>query len=328
MDRHQARAASVHLPVRVYFEFMGDDQPASGDVWTISRLLRWTTDYLGGAGVDEPRLSAELLLAHALGWAKIELYTRFDHQPSSDERASLRELVRRAARHEPIAYLVGHKEFYSLDLEVTPDVLIPRPETETLVEQAIACCRAAEGPEVTLLDMGTGSGCIAITVLSQVPEARAVGSDISAAALEVAGRNARRHNVADRLRLVEADRLNLPADCVPEGGFDLIVSNPPYIADGDLAALPANVREYEPQITLSAGEDGLAFYRALQADGPGLVAPGGTLLVEIGAGSRDAVAKVMQQDGLFEHVGTYRDPGGAHDRVMQFRVQPQRAARQ
>ena len=292
------------------------------DAWTIGRLLRWTTDYLSRAGVDGPRLSAELLLAHTLGWAKIDLYTRFDEEPGDEQRAALRDLVRQAANHQPIAYLVGYKEFYSLDFEVTPDVLIPRPETEALVERAIAWCRATDLPEVHLLVLGTGSGCIAVALLSQVPQVRIVGSDISSGALAVARRNAERHNVADRLTLVEADRLELPDSCVPAGGFDLIVSNPPYVAEGDLAILPRNVRDYEPHLALSAGTDGLIFYAALHDVGPSMLKPSGAVLVEICVGQGEAVRQVMEADGAFKHAGTWRDPADPHDRVMQFDLEP------
>lgn len=294
--------------------------PASAaDQWTIGQLLAWTTDYLARAAVDEPRLSAELLLAHALACPKIELYTRFDQTPGENERAVFRELVRAAAEHQPIAHLTGRKEFYSLTFEVTPDVLIPRPETEALVEQTIAYCRKAQPDPVHLLDLGTGSGCIAIAVLSQVSSARVVGSDVSAAALAVARRNAERHAVTDRLALVQADGLDLPDGAVPESGFDLIVSNPPYVAEGDLETLPENVRKHEPRAALSAGRDGLAFYRVLHDAGPAVLKePGGSVLVEIGAGMGDAVRRVMEADRVFEHAGTWRDPGDPHDRVMEF----------
>ncbi|MCP4250865.1 MAG: peptide chain release factor N(5)-glutamine methyltransferase [bacterium] len=294
-------------------------QPSpAAEVWTINRLLRWTTDYLARAGVDEPRLSAELLLAHALGCSKIDLYARFDHVPDDGQRTTLRELVRRAADHQPIAYLVGTKEFYSLAFEVTPDVLIPRPETEALVEQAITHCRRIEADPVHLLDLGTGSGCIALTVLSQVDKVRAVGSDVSAAALEVASRNARRHEVDGRLALAQADRLDLPADSVPAGGFHLIVSNPPYVADGQSESLPENVRRHEPGVALYAGSDGLSFYQTLHRDAPAVLQPGGTVLVEIGAGQAQAVQAIFEADDVFAHTGTWRDPADPHDRVMGF----------
>ncbi|HUU82434.1 MAG TPA: peptide chain release factor N(5)-glutamine methyltransferase [Phycisphaerae bacterium] len=297
---------------------MSQEPAAASDQWTVDRLLKWTTEYLDRNGLDEPRLSAELLLSHALGCAKIDLYARHDRVADDEQRSRLRALVRRAADHEPIAYLVGRKEFYSLSFEVTPDVLIPRPETEMIVERMIGLCRSLETGQVTFLDVGTGSGCIAIAVLSQVKAARAVGSDVSSAALAVAGRNAEAHGVLDRLTLVEADRLDLPADCVPAGGFDVIVSNPPYVAEGDLTSLAENVRKYEPHTALFAGPDGLAFYRSLHDSAAGLLKSGGSVLVEIGAGIGDAVRRVMEDGERFEHAGTWHDAADPHDRVMQF----------
>ena len=297
------------------------ENAAAQNEWTIARLLAWTTQYLDRAQVDEPRLATELLLSHALGWAKLELYTRFDHVPGEDERTTFRELIRRAAQHEPVAYLIGRKEFYSLAFEVTPDVLIPRPETEALVERVIDYCRKSGEDEVHLLDLGTGSGCIAIAVLSQVPAARAVGSDISPGAVAMAQRNAVTHSVADRLTLVEADGLDLPPDCLPNGGFDLIVSNPPYVAQADMENLPENVRRYEPSAALSGGPDGLAFYRLLNRSAGSVLKPGGVLFVEIGAGAGPQVRSVLEAGGTFEHQGTWRDPADPHDRVMQFAFQ-------
>ncbi|MCH7814275.1 MAG: peptide chain release factor N(5)-glutamine methyltransferase, partial [Planctomycetes bacterium] len=300
----------------VYTTGMSAQPPPAAEVWTINRLLRWTTDYLTREGVDDPRLSAELLLAHALGCAKIDLYARFDRVPDDRQRTTLRELVRRAADHQPIAYLVGTKEFYSLAFEVTPDVLIPRPETEALVEQAITRCRRIEDDPIHLLDLGTGSGCIALTVLTQVDTVRAVGSDVSPEALAVAARNARRHEINGRLTLVQADRLDLPADCVPAGGFHLIVSNPPYVAEGQAESLPENVRRHEPSLALYAGPDGLSFYRTLHRDAPALLQPGGTVLVEIGAGQARAVQDTFEADDVFAHTGTWRDPTDPHYPVM------------
>jgi len=297
---------------------MSETPVAAVEPWTTARLLRWTTEFLAKAGVDEPRLSAELLLAHALGWAKIDLYTRFNEVPGEDQRRAFRELVRRAAAHEPIAYLIGRKEFYSLAFEVTPDVLIPRPETETLVERVVLHGRQRPGDGPRFLDLGTGSGCVAIAILSQLPEARAVGSDVSEAALQIARRNAERHRVLDRLELIEADGLRIPAEAIPPGGFDLIVSNPPYVADEQCESLPENVRRYEPAQALFAGPDGLRFYRLLHDDGPVLLQPGGSIFVEIGAGLAPAVREVFDGHGAFTHAGTWRDPTDPHDRVMRF----------
>ena len=303
---------------------MPPENAATHDSWTVWRLLQWTTEYFRRQGLDEPRLSAEILLAHALRCERIQLYTRFNDVPDEARRGAFRELVKKAGDHAPIAYLVGRKEFYSLTFEVTPDVLIPRPETETLVEHAVPILSglvgdpARRGNPPTVLDVGTGSGCVIIAILGQVAEALGTGTDTSASALEVARRNAERHGVANRIRFVEADRLDLPADAVPEGGFDLIVSNPPYVGEADLATLAPTVREHEPPIALSAGSDELAFYRALAAGGPGMLGDRGAVLVEIGVGQRDPVRSVFTAGGRFAHVGTHRTPPDPHDRVMHF----------
>ncbi len=297
---------------------MGDEStPASPENWTVGRLLTWTHEHFTRCNVDEPRLAAEILLAHAMACERIRLYTRFDESPAEKELAVFRDSVRKAAKHAPIAYLVGHKEFYSLDFDVAPGVLIPRPETETLAEQAIAFGRGREA-EICFLDLGTGSGCVAITVLKHLPKSSCVATDRSSAALEIARANAEKHGMADRVRFVEADMLALPADCLPDGGFDLIVSNPPYIPEAEWATLDANVRDFEPKDALTPGEDGLDFYRAITAGAPGMLAEDGCVLVEIGAGQGEAVVGVFCAERAFEHVGTHSAPNDPHERVLQF----------
>ncbi len=286
--------------------------------WSVGRLLTWTTDHFERHGVDEPRLCAEILLAHAMDCERIYLYTRFDEVPEASILASFRELVRRGACHAPVAYMVGHKEFFSLSFEVTPDVLIPRPETETLVERAVVLRESGAASPYRVLDVGTGSGCVIVTLLTRTADCRGVATDISREALDVARRNAAQHGVADRVEFLKVDRLVLPADVVPEGGFDLLVSNPPYVADEQMADLPSNVREHEPAIALNGGADGLDFYRAIADDAADLLVDHGSMLLEIGAGQHDAVTGVMTGAGVFSHVGTYRSPTDPHDRVMHF----------
>lgn len=295
---------------------MGSEPLTTPQPWTVGRLLSWTSDHLAGVEVDSPRLSSEILLAHAMACKRIDLYCRFDEVPGESVLAGFRELVRRAVKHTPIAYLVGRKEFYSLSFEVNGDVLIPRPETETLVERAIHVCNGCDGGSVEVLDVGTGSGCIIIALLDQSPNTRGTAGDISAAALEVARRNAECHKVSERIRFVEADCLKLPADAVPDGGFDLIVSNPPYVAQGEMATLDQAVRDYEPSIALTDGADGLSFFKSLAGDGPMMLREGGAMLVEIGAGQCESVRSIFLSDGRFEHVGTYRSPGQSHERVL------------
>ncbi len=299
---------------RRYKRGMGDEPQTP---WTIGRLLTWTTGHFDNHGLDEPRLSAEILLAHALRCPRIQLYTRFDNVPDETVLAQFRDTVRRAAQHVPIAYLVGFREFFSLEFEVTADVLIPRPETETLVDRAIGRCRGSQGTP-SILDLGTGSGCIIVTILANCTRATGVATDISAGALDVARRNAGRHEVADRIRFVEAADLSLSPDVVPQGGFDLIVSNPPYVSEADMATLPPNVRDHEPTIALTPGGDGLALFRVIASGATSLLKADGAVLVEIGAGQRDDVAAVFAGGGALVHSGTFRAPSDPHDRVMQF----------
>jgi len=298
---------------------MPDPPAAAANDWTIGKLLGWTKTHFESRGVDEPRLSAEILLAHVLGCRRIDLYARFEHAPTEEERAKLRELVRAAAEHQPIAYLVGHKEFYSLDFVVTPDVLIPRPETELLVEQALAWCQSHSRDRHDLLDVGTGSGCIAIAICKRRPSIHAVASDISEVALKIASENIRRHELTERVRVVQADWLVLPKDVVPPGGFDVIVSNPPYITEADRDELPENVRGYEPAVALFGGQDGLELFRRIANDAPRNLKPGGLLLMEIGLGQTDAIESLMTAQGRFELTGRYRDANGI-ERALAFTV--------
>jgi len=295
---------------------MTDPTPASNASWTVGRLLAWTKAHFEAHGVEEPRLSAELLLAKALCCKRIELYTRFEMVPPDAQRAAFRELVQAAARHEPIAYLVGVKEFYSLEFVVSPAVLIPRPETELLVERALSWCAAHPGERIELLDVGTGSGCIAIAIARRVAALHVVASDISEAALAVAAENARRHGVQDRIRLVQADMLALPAEAIPPDGFDIIVSNPPYIAEPDADSLPDNVRRYEPAAALFAGSDGLSRIRAIARGAGRLLRPGGMMAIEIGASQAEAASILFAEAGL-PTPQRHRDAAGI-ERVLEL----------
>ncbi|MFO0972782.1 MAG: peptide chain release factor N(5)-glutamine methyltransferase [Phycisphaerae bacterium] len=258
------------------------------EVWTIGRLLSWTQQFLAARSVDEPRLATELLLAHALGCRKIDLYTRFADVPPDAARDAFRELVRRAADHAPIAYLVGHKEFYGIDLCVSPAVLIPRPETERLVEHAVTLVRQRGAESCTALDIGTGSGCIALALARLLPGAAVVATDTSADALAVARDNAARLALTERVHFALADACDLPAELRPAGGFDLILSNPPYIAEPLRDTLPANVRDYEPHAALFGGPDGLAVMRRIAAGAAPLLAPAGRMMIEIADGQAAA----------------------------------------
>jgi len=317
-------------------------QNESGAAWTIGRLLDWTRDHFQARHVDGPRLSAELLLANVLGCRRIDLYARYTDEPTPDQRASFREMVQAAAEHKPIAYLIGVKEFYSLNFRVTSDVLIPRPETELLVERALAWCeerlriadcglridtRVSASPipnpqsailnRIELLDIGTGSGCIAVTLAKRQPAVHAVATDVSESALTVARENAGRHGVADRVRCVQADMLDLPSEVVPDGGFDIIVSNPPYVAENEYDSLPKNVRDYEPAAAILSGGDGLEAIRRIAEGIRRMMRPGGTLIIEVGHTQADAVEDIFTKTAQMKLHGRYKDLNGI-DRAIQF----------
>lgn len=270
----------------------------ASETWTVRRLLEWTEDFLRKKGFESPRLEAQILLAHALDCKKIDLYVRHDEEPTEDRRTAFRETIKKRAEGMPVAYLVGHREFYSLEFAVTPAVLIPRPETETLVMEALRRLKPLESPRV--LDLGTGSGAIAVAIARQHKTARITAVDVSSPALAVAIGNAQRHGVADRITFLEGDLF------APVAGqtFDLIVSNPPYIADAEFTSLDVGVREFEPRAALAGGPDGLDFYRRIAADVQTYLCPGGAILVEIGATQeaavRDLFAARLDSDTSFK----------------------------
>jgi len=250
---------------------------------------------------------------------KIELYTRFETVPSPEQLTALREMVKKAAEHYPIAYLIGRKEFFSIEFEVTPAVLIPRPETETLVQKTIELCRNEPDSPKRILDLCTGSGCIAVAIAKYVPNAVLFASDVSPDALAVARRNAERAGLAERITWFEAAGLNLPAGSVEVNSFDILVSNPPYIAESEYEQLPRNVRDYEPRLALAAGMDGLDFYRRIANESARWLRDGGAVLVEIGANQSHEAIKLFESSGRFIHQGTFRDPTDPHDRVVYVR---------
>lgn len=286
--------------------------------WTIGRLLSWTSSHLAENGIEEPRLAAEVLLAHSAACRRIDLYARFDANLGQDQLDTYRGLVKRAAAGEPIAYLVGAKEFFSLSFRVTPAVLIPRPETETVVEVAIEHCSEVGLENPSVMDFGTGSGCVAVALLAQMKEARVVATDVSAEALEIALANAERHGVSDRIVVVEADGLEIPAENIPSGGFNMLVSNPPYISRADMKDLETTVGEYEPHDALAGGEDGLDFYRRIGSGAAKLLAGGGVVILEIGDGQAPAVIDTMTGSNAFVHRGTWKDRVTKRERVLMF----------
>jgi release factor glutamine methyltransferase len=288
--------------------------------WTIQKLLNWTTEYLTQKGVDSPRLSAELLLSSVLGLKRIELYTQYNRVVEEEHLAKLRELVRRAGQQEPIAYLVGRTEFYSIEFEVTPDCLIPRPETELLVQRAIELLRQRTGPH-HVCDLCTGCGVIAVAIAKNVPDAKVVATDLSAAALDVAARNVKKHQLDERIELLRGDLFEPLIPQLDMAPFDVIVCNPPYVSAAEYEELEKNVKDYEPRTALYAGEDGLDLYRRIFEQVGRFLESDGALLLEIGYKQGPAVRELLEQTSLFPTVRIDKDLAG-HDRV----VTAQRAA--
>lgn len=262
------------------------------EIWTTRRLLDWTTDYFKRKQLDNPRLSAEMLLAHILGTQRIKLYMELDRPAGDLERAAFRDLVERAVAHEPIQYLVGHVPFFTLDLKLTPDVLIPRPETEHLVEHIIHRVRSVPGfHQPTIADIGTGSGAIAIALAANLPKAAIIATDLSEKALVVAQANAERHGLADRIEFIQGDLYQ------PLGNrrFHFLVSNPPYISDSEWRQVPPNVKNHEPTHALRAGVDGLKFLRPLVHQAPGYLNAPGQIVFEISSTQELAALELVAE---------------------------------
>jgi len=278
--------------------------------WTVGRLLTWTTDYLKRRGSESPRLDAEVMLAHVLEWQRVQLYTHFDDEVGERSRGGFRELIRRRAKGTPVAYLVGRKEFFSLPFVVSPAVLIPRPESEFVVTEYLALTRQLESPRC--VDVGTGSGCLAIAASHRQPQARFVAIDICEEALEVARRNAAQLGVADRIDFRLGDQLGPVAG---EGPFDAIISNPPYIPTEDIERLDPGVRHYEPRTALDGGPDGLAMVARLIEESVRILKPGGHLVLEIGSDQERPVRALIEAQAQLRLAPTVHDHA-KHPRVI------------
>jgi release factor glutamine methyltransferase len=287
--------------------------------WTVRRILDWTTAFFTRKAVDSPRLSAELLLAHVLKVPRIKLYTDFDRPLEQATLDACRGLVQRAGEHEPVAYLTGRANFFNLELDVGPGVLIPRPDTETLVEQVIQLCRHQAGLESPrVLDLCTGSGCIAAAIAANLKTATVFATDISKVAVQTARQNIQRLGLADRVTIEQGDLfepLSGRADALP---FDLVVANPPYIPTGQIAQLDRNVRDYEPHDALDGGADGLAVLRRIVSGAPDRLVPGGRLYAEIAFDQGAAAREITGRSESLDDVRVIRDYAG-HDRVLTAR---------
>jgi release factor glutamine methyltransferase len=258
-------------------------------VITLAEVLRRSTGYLEQHGSPTPRLDAELLLAHGLGLSRIELYTQYQRPLDDDQLAACRELVRRRGLREPVAYVIGSWGFHNLDLAVDARVLVPRPETELLVDRCLELLDGVERPRV--VDVGTGSGAIALSLKSERPDAEVVACDISQDALDVAAANAARLGLDVELHLSD-----LLAQ-VPGDGFRLVVSNPPYVSEREMADLEPEVAEHEPRLATVAGPDGFEIYRRLLPEAAGRLVDGGSLALECGGGQAPALVSELAAAG-------------------------------
>ncbi len=269
--------------------------PQDQKIWTIIEILKETQGYFAGRGIPSHRLDAELLLAHCLGKDRLRLYLDFDSPLTGEELSRFRELVRRRGRREPVAYILGYKDFWSLRLRVSPDVLIPRPETEVLIEQAVCLLKQESiGANPRILDIGTGSGAIALALARELPGADIAAIDVSAPALEIARMNA--VDCCAVVRFAHADGLSATGT----ERFDCVVSNPPYIPTRDIDALEPEIRLFEPRVALDGGADGLDFYRSFIPRLPALLHPGGAVYFEMGHDQGAAITEMLGLHGLRE----------------------------
>jgi release factor glutamine methyltransferase len=264
---------------------------------TVLEVIQRSAEFLARKGVGSPRLQVELLLAHTLAVPRLRLYLDFERQLTESELTLVRELVKRRAAREPLQHIIGSTSFCGLEIKVTNDVLIPRPETEVLAEQAWQFLRSRSGPEgraVSVLDFGTGSGCLAIALARQVPTAQVWAVDLSAAALDVARENAARHKLSDHISFLQSDGFR----ALRAGQrFDLIVANPPYIPSQEIGRLAPEVRDHDPRLALDGGQDGLALFRRLAAEADDWLLPGARLMCEFGDGQTPALQRIFTQSG-------------------------------
>lgn len=264
----------------------------SRQIWTILDIIDWGREFFTKKNIESPRLNIELLLCHALSLSRLALYSRFDQPLNAAELDSIREMVLRRAKNEPIQYIVGKTEFYGLEIEVDKNVLIPRPETEELVDFIVRTYAGRPQPK-EILDIGSGSGCISISLAKAFPDASVAGIDLSKQAVETAKRNAEK-NSATNIEFYKYDILN----SLPKKRFELVVSNPPYIPMAEMAELAADVADFEPREALTDGGDGLAFYRRFAEIFPSIITEGGSFFLEIGFGESEAIIELFEKASI------------------------------
>ncbi|WP_168564412.1 peptide chain release factor N(5)-glutamine methyltransferase [Crateriforma spongiae] len=286
----------------------------SQEPWTVLRLLEWTTDFFRKHGSDSPRLDAEVLLAHARECSRMELYTAFNEEPAEPQRVAFRELVRRRGEGVPVAQLVGFKEFYSLKFRVDEHVLIPRPETEHLVVEALDLCKSdfAGTDPIRIADVGTGSGAIAVALAKHADKAKLTAIDISEPALEIARWNATHHEVDDRIEFVQGDLLDALDD---QAAFELICSNPPYVSEDEYEELSESVRLYEPVEALVSGPTGTETIQRLIDQASVRLVSGGALLIELSPMIATRCLEMLQSSDGFTDARLVKDLAG-HQRLL------------
>lgn len=279
-------------------------------IWRVLDLIQWTTEYFKRCGIPSPRLDAELLLSHVLETSRLQLYLRFEMPVFPEHLAAFRELIKKRVAHAPVSYLTSRKEFFSLDFHVDPRVLIPRPETEVLVESVL---QAQEAP-CQLMDIGTGSGAIATSLAVNRPDWEIIATDISADALEVAQKNAVAHKCADRLTFLQGNLFE-PLEGMPNPRFDWIVSNPPYVSTAEYPFMLPDVRDHEPETALLAGADGLDVITGILEDAPRFLKPGGRVGLEIGNNHSPDVQDIVQSNSAYVDCQVIKDYSGV-ERVV------------
>ena len=295
------------------------NQPANGNNdWNILKLLQWTTSYFTSHRIESPRAAAEILLASVLQLERVELYVRHDLPLSVGELGRFKELIRRRVTGEPVAYIIGRREFWSMDFTVTPAVLIPRPETESLVEATLQRLAGAS-PGQRVLDLGTGCGAVILALAAHAPQHVYYASDVSPAALGIARRNASAHGLGAKVRFFCGSWLEAMQPRTAR--FDMIVSNPPYIRRAAIDDLQNEIRCFEPLAALDGGENGRQCLQEIIGVAAGFLNPGGHLLLEIGHDQKKAVVAMIERTGNYDKVAFIRDYGG-HQRVacMQTRA--------
>ncbi len=281
--------------------------------WTVLSLIEWSTNHLIEHGFDEARLHIELLLAHVLHYSRLQLYTNFDRPLTPNELAHFKELFKRRLTHEPLQYIIGETEFMGLPFYVNPNVLIPRPETEMLVEKSIEAIKSIENERVEVLDIGTGTGNVPIAIAKFASNANVTSIDVSEEALEVAAKNVERNGVSN-VSLLNA---NVFDDFLSQTTFDVIVSNPPYISKDEFGSLQPEVQDFEPRVATTDGADGFTFIRRISKVAQQKLNAGGFLLMEIAYNQSESAKRIVKQGGL-KDIEVFADFAG-HPRIISAR---------